>query len=284
MRKGHATPPSRPGGPSVVRGGRGVVTQRDCSWANVAGLLLWLGGLAVVYVGLSFRFGARAGERASVTVSHRLRTELIGRVLAPEGGADDGRLPGELANTATEDARRVGAVTMALVVGVAAATGLTVGAVVLLRVSPALGLLVLLGTPLLWLVHLLSKHRWSGAARRSRSVRRGHRASRRTWWPDCASSRASAPSRRPSPATGASAATRSPPPCARHAPRRGRAGSSPCSPAHFPHEARPGSAAPRAAVMTSATSCAFRSEYASRVDALRAASRFAAAYRAMTSG
>ena len=47
---------------------------------------------------------------------------------------------------------------MALVVGVAAATGLAVGAVVLLRVSLPLGLLVLLGTPLLlWLVHLLSK-------------------------------------------------------------------------------------------------------------------------------
>ncbi|MDQ0604450.1 ABC-type multidrug transport system fused ATPase/permease subunit [Streptomyces canus] len=47
---------------------------------------------------------------------------------------------------------------MALVVGVAATTGLAVGAVVLLRVSVPLGLLVLLGTPLvLWLVHLLSK-------------------------------------------------------------------------------------------------------------------------------
>ncbi|MGW5637953.1 ABC transporter ATP-binding protein [Streptomyces sp. NPDC003832] len=127
---------------------------------DIGGLLFWLGVLALVYVGLSysFRFGARAGERASVTAAHRLRTELVERVLAPEGGADEGRLPGELANTATEDAKRVGAVMMALVVGVAASTGLAVGAVVLLRVSVPLGLLVLLGTPLLlWLVHLLSK-------------------------------------------------------------------------------------------------------------------------------
>ncbi|MFF6982098.1 ABC transporter transmembrane domain-containing protein [Streptomyces sp. NPDC008343] len=109
----------------------GVAIDRGVVDGDVAGLLLWLGVLAVVYVGLSFsfRFGARAGERASVRVAHRLRTELTGRVLAPEGGADDGRLPGELAKTATEDARRVGAVTMALVVGVAAATGLAVGAV-----------------------------------------------------------------------------------------------------------------------------------------------------------
>lgn len=138
----------------------GVAIDRGVVDGDVAGLLLWLGVLAVVYVGLSFsfRFGARAGERASVTAAHRLRTELVSRVLAPEGGADEGRLPGELANVATEDARRVGAVTMALVVGVGAATGLAVGAVVLVRVSLPLGLLVLLGTPLLlWLVHLLSK-------------------------------------------------------------------------------------------------------------------------------
>ncbi|NNN30946.1 ABC transporter ATP-binding protein [Streptomyces sp. S3(2020)] len=138
----------------------GVAIDQGVVDGDAAALLLWLGVLAVVYVGLSFsfRFGARAGERASVTAAHHLRTELIDRLLAPEGGADEGRLPGELANVATEDARRVGAVTMALIVGVAATTGLAVGAVVLLRVSLPLGLLVLLGTPLLlWLVHLLSK-------------------------------------------------------------------------------------------------------------------------------
>ncbi|MGW6903622.1 ABC transporter ATP-binding protein [Streptomyces sp. NPDC054940] len=138
----------------------GVAVERGVVEGDLAGLLWWLGVLAVVYVGLSvsYRYGARAGERASVTAAHRLRTDLIDRALAPEGGADEGRLPGELATIATEDARRVGAVVMALVVGVAAATGLAVGAVVLLRVSVPLGLLVLLGTPLLlWLVHLLSK-------------------------------------------------------------------------------------------------------------------------------
>ncbi|MFJ4468388.1 ABC transporter transmembrane domain-containing protein [Streptomyces sp. NPDC089424] len=138
----------------------GLAVERGVVAGDVGGLLLWLGVLAVVYVGLSysFRFGARAGERAAVTAAHRLRAQLVGRVLAPEGGAQEGRLPGELANTATEDAKRVGAVTMALVVGIGAATGLVVGAVVLLRISLPLGLLVLLGAPLLlWLVHLLSK-------------------------------------------------------------------------------------------------------------------------------
>ncbi|MGV9455861.1 ABC transporter ATP-binding protein [Streptomyces sp. NPDC003635] len=138
----------------------GLAVERGVVDGDVEGLLGWLGVLAVVYVGLSFsfRFSARAGERASVTAAHRLRTELVDRVLAPEGGAEEGRLPGELANTATEDAKRVGAVAMALIVGIASAAGLAVGAVVLLRMSVPLGLLVLLGTPLLlWLGHLLSK-------------------------------------------------------------------------------------------------------------------------------
>jgi putative ABC transport system ATP-binding protein len=138
----------------------GLAIERGVVDGDAAGLLLWLCVLAVVYVGLSysFRFSARAGERASVTAAHHLRTALVERVLAPEGGAAEGRLPGELANTATEDAKRVGAVAMALIVGIAASTGLAVGAVVLLRMSVPLGLLVLLGTPLLlWLGHLLSK-------------------------------------------------------------------------------------------------------------------------------
>ncbi|MFD7609320.1 ABC transporter ATP-binding protein [Streptomyces sp. NPDC059828] len=148
------------GGEALVPVLIGLVIERGVVEGDPTGMLLWLGVLGAVYVGLSFsfRYGARAGERAAVTAAHLLRTEVVGRVLAPEGGADDGRLPGELANTATEDAKRVGAVTMALIVGIGALVGLAVGAVALLRVSLALGLLVLLGAPLLlWAGHLLSK-------------------------------------------------------------------------------------------------------------------------------
>ncbi|MCC9708120.1 ABC transporter ATP-binding protein/permease [Streptomyces sp. MNU76] len=138
----------------------GLAIERGAVDGDIPGLLLWLLVLAAVYVGLSFsfRFSARAGERAAVTAAHHLRTALVGRVLAPEGGAEQGRLPGELTNIATEDAKRVGAVAMALIVACAATAGLVVSAVALLRVSLVLGLLVLLGTPLLlWLGHLLSK-------------------------------------------------------------------------------------------------------------------------------
>lgn len=148
------------GGEAVVPVLIGLAIDQGVVEGDAAGLMLWLGVLAVVYVGLSFsfRYGARAGERASVTAAHLLRVALVERVLAPEGGAEDGRLPGELANIATEDAKRVGAVSMAVIVGAGAAVGLVVGAVVLLRISVTPGLLVLIGTPLLlWLGHLLSK-------------------------------------------------------------------------------------------------------------------------------
>ncbi|MDH2428013.1 ABC transporter ATP-binding protein [Sphaerisporangium sp. TRM90804] len=138
----------------------GVAVDQGVAKGDVGALLRWLAVLAVVYVGLSFgfRFGARAGERAAEQAAHELRLRIVARVTHPGGGAEAGRLPGALATIATEDAKRVGAVAMAVLSGVSAAIGLLVGAVVLLTTSVTLGLIVLLGTPvLLWLGHLLSK-------------------------------------------------------------------------------------------------------------------------------
>lgn len=138
----------------------GLVIDQAVAKDDTGALVRWLAVLAVVYVGLSFsfRFGARAGERAAEVAAHDLRVALVRRVLDPRGGAETGRLPGALANIATEDAKRVGAVNMAVMTGVSALAGLVVSAVALLVVSVPLGLVVLLGTPvLLWLGHLLSK-------------------------------------------------------------------------------------------------------------------------------
>ncbi|WP_049580258.1 ABC transporter transmembrane domain-containing protein [Streptomyces sp. SBT349] len=138
----------------------GVVIDRAVDGGDGRALLRWLALLAVVYVALSysFRWGARAREDASLDAGHALRLHLVGRVLHPHGGAERGRLPGALTSVATEDTRRVGTVGSALVLGFSVLTGLLVGAVALLRISLTLGLLVLLGTPLLlWLGHLLSK-------------------------------------------------------------------------------------------------------------------------------
>ncbi|MFF5139123.1 ABC transporter ATP-binding protein [Streptomyces sp. NPDC013157] len=138
----------------------GVVVDQAVAGRDAGRLVLWLAVLAVLYVCLSwsFRLGARAGERGAEEAAHELRLAVVRRVLDPRGGAEADRLSGELANVATEDAKRVGAVNMALMSGISAVVGITVSAVALLLTSVPLGLIVLLGTPLLlWLGHLLSR-------------------------------------------------------------------------------------------------------------------------------
>ncbi|MFW6690974.1 ABC transporter ATP-binding protein [Streptomyces sp. MAR4 CNX-425] len=138
----------------------GVVIDDAVAGADAGALVRWLLVLVAVYVllALSFRMGVRAAERASELAAHRVRLELVGRVLDPRGGAERGRLPGAVANIATEDARRVGYVVMAVTIGVSGLAGAAVSAAALLLISVPLGLLVLLGTPvLLWLGHLLSR-------------------------------------------------------------------------------------------------------------------------------
>ncbi|MFJ3662827.1 ABC transporter ATP-binding protein [Streptomyces sp. NPDC090119] len=138
----------------------GVVIDQAVAGQDAGRLVGWLAVLAVMYVVLSwsFRLGARSGERAAEEAAHTLRLAVVRRVLDPRGGAEAGLLPGELANVATEDAKRVGAVNMALMSGIWAVAGIAVSAVALLVTSVPLGLIVLVGTPvLLWLGHLLSK-------------------------------------------------------------------------------------------------------------------------------
>ncbi|MGQ0630150.1 MAG: ABC transporter transmembrane domain-containing protein [Sporichthyaceae bacterium] len=114
--------------------------------------------LAVVFTVLSFsyRYGARCAEKASEQAAHDLRLRLTRRILDSGGGAETGRLSGELSGLATSDTARVGMIAFAAPTALAAVAGLAVGGVALLLLSVPLGLLVLLGAPpLLWLVNLL---------------------------------------------------------------------------------------------------------------------------------
>nr|WP_030119879.1 ABC transporter ATP-binding protein [Streptomyces californicus] len=113
----------------------GIVVDRAVVRPDGGALTLWLVVLAVVYTLLSY-----------------------GCIRDRHGGAEAGRPPGALVNVATEDARRVGAVNMALTLGVAAVVGVVAGAVLLLRASVPLGLLVLVGAPVLMaLGHFLAR-------------------------------------------------------------------------------------------------------------------------------
>ncbi|MFJ2770933.1 ABC transporter ATP-binding protein [Streptomyces sp. NPDC087300] len=129
----------------------GVIVDRAIVHPDVASFARWALVLAVVYVFLSggFQLGSRAGEYAKEYAAHGLRMRLMRRVLDPRGGASTGRPPGALVSVATEDARRAGSVAFVLPLGFSATVGLAAGAVLLLRASVPLGLLILLGTPVL---------------------------------------------------------------------------------------------------------------------------------------
>ncbi len=123
-------------------------------------LLLWIGLLAALFVTLSnsYRYGARKIEAVAEWGAHDLRMRLTERVLDARGGAEEGRLPGALASIATSDAQRVGAVSTAVALAAAQITAMIVAAVALLVVSLPLGLLVLIGAPLMvWLTAVLGR-------------------------------------------------------------------------------------------------------------------------------
>ncbi|MGW0310936.1 ABC transporter ATP-binding protein [Streptomyces flavidovirens] len=138
----------------------GVIIDEAVATGSSSALLRLLLVLAALFFVLStcYRTAARITDGAGERAAHRLRLAVGARVLDPGGGADAGRLPGELTAIATGDAKRVGAVGAALPYGVSAVAGLAISAVALLRISVPLGLLVLLGIPpLLWLGHRISR-------------------------------------------------------------------------------------------------------------------------------
>ncbi|GGT06393.1 multidrug ABC transporter ATP-binding protein [Streptomyces kurssanovii] len=138
----------------------GVIIDEAVATGSSGALLARLGMLAALFLVLStcYRTAARITDAAGEHAAHRIRLDLGTKVLDPRGGADTGRLPGALTAVATGDAERVGAVAAALSYGISAVAGLAVSAVVLLRISVPLGLLILLGVPpLLWIGHRISR-------------------------------------------------------------------------------------------------------------------------------
>ncbi|MFJ4716379.1 ABC transporter transmembrane domain-containing protein [Streptomyces sp. NPDC088785] len=138
----------------------GVVVDRAVVPHDGIALARWAGVLAVVYVYLSggFRLGSRLAEQAAERAAHTLRMGLVERALARAERAGPEHTPGALTTVATEDARRLGALCVAVPIAVGALVGVGAGAVLLLRTSVTLGLLILLGTPvLMFLGHLLAR-------------------------------------------------------------------------------------------------------------------------------
>ncbi|MDR7277187.1 ABC transporter ATP-binding protein [Catenuloplanes atrovinosus] len=153
----------------------GVVLDQAVGGGTLTGLIVWITvlGAAFAVLSASFTAGTRTGEYAVERAAHALRLEVTARILHPRGAAGAGQLPGALVNVATGDAQRVGMINLALPLGVAACFGIVTGAVALLRMSVPLGLVVLIGAPIL----LFAAHRLGKPLQR-RSERQQDRAAR----------------------------------------------------------------------------------------------------------
>ncbi|MGH8934603.1 MAG: ABC transporter ATP-binding protein [Egibacteraceae bacterium] len=121
----------------------GIVIDRAVATGEGGSLVWGIAGLALLFVGLSGSYltAVWAFFRGELNAAHEVRMAVTRRVLDARGGTD-AALPGALLSTATSDAGRVAAVTQTVVFGTAAVAAFAVAAVVLLRISAGLGLLV----------------------------------------------------------------------------------------------------------------------------------------------
>ncbi len=126
----------------------GVIIDRAVATGELVELAVWGGALVVLFVVLSYsyRFGSRLGVSALQHEMHLLRVEVSEHVLGP-GGARTGLLPGETLSLATSDAETIGEFLWHVGYTLAGLVGVVVSAVVLLRIDLVIGLVVLLGVP-----------------------------------------------------------------------------------------------------------------------------------------
>lgn len=115
-----------------------------------AQLLLWIGILAANFAFLSFsyRFGGRAGFRAVQAEAHELRSEIAAKALSPSGITEE-HMPGEVLSLASSDSEIVARVIRQAGYTIGTSLALIVVSVWLLSVDVLVGLVVILGTPLM---------------------------------------------------------------------------------------------------------------------------------------
>lgn len=125
----------------------GIAIDRALATGDATQLVLWLVllGANFLMLSLAFRFAAQFTARATELVQHRLRATLSKRVLHPVGGAE--RHPdGGLVSVMTNDVSRMGMMGLA-VFPIGEFAGIVFIAVSLLLIYWPLGLIVLIGAP-----------------------------------------------------------------------------------------------------------------------------------------
>jgi putative ABC transport system ATP-binding protein len=130
----------------------GVIIDRAVSTGDGGAIVRWIAGLALLFAVLSFAgcYGLYVHERATMGAAHGVRLRVARRVLDAGGGVEDA-LPGQVVSLSTVETARIGEGVGAVIVGVGAVTGVLAGAAVLLVTSWTLGLVVVLGLPVVLL-------------------------------------------------------------------------------------------------------------------------------------
>ena len=157
-------------GESMVPVITGAVVGHAIAGSGAIGLWLAVLGADFAFLSLCYRFGARTSMRARQGSAHQARLWLAQRVLSPDGGV--ALSPGELVFRANSDCTRVGMSARVVAYAVDLAVVLLVATAVLLALSPVLGAVILVGTPVL----LLVQHRASASVRRRAHAEQAHTA------------------------------------------------------------------------------------------------------------
>ena len=127
----------------------GVVIDRAVATSEITSLvvLLLAFGLLFGVLSYSYRFGARLVFDAVQQEVHAIRVEIAAHALHPRG-VRSSVLPGQTLSLATADATLVGISLRLVGFAVSAVLAVILAAVVLLRIDTALGLVVVIGVPL----------------------------------------------------------------------------------------------------------------------------------------
>ncbi|MEV6345661.1 ABC transporter ATP-binding protein [Actinoplanes sp. NPDC051851] len=149
-------------GESAVPVVMGLAIDRALATGNTGQLMLWIGRLVALYVALTVaaRLSNRLNVHAVQTLQHRLRATLSLRVLHPvHGRGDPGRAPdGGVVSTMTNDVVRLANAVLLTTIPISRVAAIGFIAASLLVLHQLLGVLVLVGAPLVvWLMGILSR-------------------------------------------------------------------------------------------------------------------------------
>ena len=130
----------------------GVIIDRAVATGDVGSITRWIVALAALFACLSAAgcIGLYIEERAVTGAGHWARLRVAERVLAPGGGVEDA-LSGQVVSLSTVETARIGEGVGALMLGAGAVSGVVIGATVLLLTSVPIGLVVVIGVPVVML-------------------------------------------------------------------------------------------------------------------------------------